>query len=112
MNRHLVTLPVGIAVLSLSIAAAPAFAGKHAKHVKPEKMTCGEFLVLDEAVQPGVIYWLHGKSGKIEAIEIDAYTYPVEYVVTECTKHKDATVWEKVNEWSGKHTRPATEDDS
>lgn len=55
-------------------------------------MTCEDFLVLDEDVQPYVVYWLHGKSGEIESIDIVEYGYPVDYIVTECSKDKQATV--------------------
>jgi len=45
MNKRLAALPLVASTLALSLAAAPAFAGKH---IKPEKMTCEEFLMLDE----------------------------------------------------------------
>ena len=104
MNKHLAALPLVATTLTLSIASAPVFAEKH---VKPEEMTCEEFLVLDEEVQPAVIYWLHGKSGEIEAIDVDEYQIPVDYVVTECHKEKKVTVWEKVKNYFHKHTKPA-----
>ncbi len=104
MNKGMTVLPLVVTTLALSIATAPALAGKR---VKPEKMTCEEFVTLDEAVQPGVVYWLHGKSGEVEAIDVDEYQTPVIYVVTECQKEKQASVWEKIKHYFKKDTKPA-----
>lgn len=104
MNFRNSALPLVAAALALSIAVAPVFAGKQ---VKPEKMTCEEFLEIDEEVQPVVVYWLHGKSGEIEAIDIEEYSSPVAYVVTECQKENNASVWEKVKHYFKTHTKPA-----
>lgn len=50
-----------------------------------------------------MVYWLHGKLGKVEAIDLDEYDVPVAYVVAECQKDKNTTVWKKVEAWL--HTR-------
>ena len=50
-----------------------------------------------------MVYWLHGKLGKVEAIDLDEYDVPVAYVVAECQKAKNTTVWKKVEAWL--HTR-------
>ncbi len=70
-------------------------------------MTCEEFIALDEEVQPVVVYWLHGKSGEIEVIEIDEYQTPVAYAVTECQKEKEATVWDKIKHYFKKDKKSA-----
>jgi len=74
-------------------AVAPVFAGKQAN---PDTITCEEFLMLGEDVQPAVVYWLQGNSGEVDAIDIDEYEEPVVYVVTECGAEKSATLKSKV----------------
>ena len=93
MNKHRAVLPLIAATLAFSLATAPAFA------VKPEKMTCEDFLVLDEEVQPLVVYWLHGNTDDVDEIDLDEYMRPVAYIITECTKDKKATVWEKLKKY-------------
>lgn len=112
MSKRLRTLPIVLTTLALSMSATTAFA---AKHVKPEQMTCEDFLVLDADVQPSVIYWLHGKSGEVDAIDVEDYRRPVDYVVTECYKEKHATVAEKLKhyfEYIKQHMKPPAEDKS
>jgi acid stress chaperone HdeA len=106
MNKCLAALPFVVTCVA-SIAASPAFAEKH---VAPEKMTCEEFLMLDEEVQPSVVYWLQGRSGEVDVIDIDAYSDPVEYVVAECTKEKKETVGQKIKHWFKTHTKPAPDE--
>ena len=107
MNKRLAALPFVVATLALSLAASPVFAGKK---VKPEEMTCEEFLVLDEDVQSYVVYWLHGNSGEVDMIDIDEYSEPVAYVVAECTKDKKETVGQKIKHWFKTHTKHASTD--
>lgn len=102
MNANRISVPLFSAVLVLLVAAAPTFAKEH-KQVKPEELTCSEFLTLDEEVQPSVVYYLHGKSGKVEAIAVDDYETPVTYVVDECQNDKTGTVWGKVKQWFENH---------
>ncbi len=104
MKTSIKVLPLVVSILALSIAGAPAIAGKQ---VKPEKMTCEEFIALDEEVQPVVVYWLHGKSGEVEAIDVDEYVTPVAYVLTECHKEKQSSVLDKVKHYFKTHTKPA-----
>ncbi len=106
-NIHRVALPVVATALAIAFVAAPVLAGKQ---TNPEHMTCEEFLELGEEVQPAVVYWLHGKSGKIDAIDIEEYHTPVAYVVAECTKEKQATVWEKVTGYVAQHVKPTDMD--
>jgi hypothetical protein len=103
MKKSHSTLQLTAAALALTMAVAPSFAGNK---VTPEKMTCEEFLAIDDEIQPAVVYWLHGKSGKVDAIEVDEYDTQVAYIVTECHKDKKATVLEKVDHWFKMHTKP------
>ena len=89
MNKHLFVLPLAAATLALSVASTAALAADQAK---PETITCEEFLTLDDDVQPGVVYWLNGKSG-------EEYDTPVTYVITECQQEKQATVWQTVKQY-------------
>jgi hypothetical protein len=107
MNKRLAALPLLVTTLAVSLAASSVFAGKK---VKPEEMTCEEFLMLDEDVQPYVVYWLYGSSGEVDMIDVDEYSTPVEYVVAECTKDKKETVGQKVKHWFETHTKPASTD--
>ncbi|HXL09372.1 MAG TPA: HdeA/HdeB family chaperone [Candidatus Bathyarchaeia archaeon] len=57
----------GVCVLTVVVGSgafgAPVFGAQSAdKTVKPETMTCEEFLALGEDVQPHVVYWIHGYS--------------------------------------------------
>jgi hypothetical protein len=69
---------------------------KTAKTVKPETMTCEEFLVLGKEVQPNVVYWIEGysESGTIKekGIVIEALERPIHAVVEECKKSPKDTV--------------------
>ena len=96
MNKQPFVFPLAAATLAMSIVSTTALAADKAK---PETITCEDFLVLDEAVQPGIVYWLNGKSGEVDAIDVDEYDTPVAYVITECQKEKGATVWQKVKQY-------------
>lgn len=109
MNKRYAALPLIATALTLSISAAPAFAGKT---VKPDNMTCEEFLTLDDEVQPSVIYWMQGKSGEVDEIDVDEHSRPVAYVVTECYKEKQATVWEKFKHYLKEHAKPAPDNNN
>ena len=73
-----------------------------ASRCRPQVST-EEPLAVAEETLPAVVYWLHGKLGKVEAIDLDEYDVPVAYVVAECQKAKNTTVWKKVEAWL--HTR-------
>jgi len=69
------------------------------KTVKPETMTCEEFLALGEEVRPQAVYWIEGysKSGaKVEAMRINAFSRPITTVVAECEKTPKETLWQKI----------------
>src|SRR5205823_42964 len=65
------------------------------KTIKPETITCEEFLAMDKDVQPLVVYWIDGyeNSGdaKTEGVVIHIFERPISTVVSECKKApKDA----------------------
>jgi hypothetical protein len=103
MNKRLSVLPLVAITLALSIATVPAFAGKS---VNAEKMTCEQFLQLDQEEQSYVVAYLHGSSGQMTVFNVNEYHRPVAYVVTECYKEKKATVSEKLKYFFKHPTKP------
>jgi acid stress chaperone HdeA len=94
----------GLFLLGLSVAlSAPVVAAQSAdKTVRPETMTCAEFLVLDKDVQPRVVYWLDGYSqGGAAKTEIVVHSFdrPITVVVDECKKTPKETVWQKIKKF-------------
>ena len=98
---------VSVFVLSVSVGgvvlSAPVLAQQNTdKTVKPETMTCEEFLALGEDVRPHAVYWIEGytKSGeKVEAVRIDAFSRPITAVVKECEKTPKETLWQKIKKF-------------
>jgi HdeA/HdeB family len=84
------------------VLGAPVLAEQNEKKtVKPETMTCEEFLALGEEVRPQAVYWIEGyESGvKKEAIRIDAFARPITAVVAECEKTPKETLWQKIKKY-------------
>jgi len=83
-------------VLLSATMVSPALAATH----KPAKMTCEEFVTLDDAVKPKVVYWAEGfnRKGKpVDAVvDIDATDKLVPILVTECQKTPKASFWQKI----------------
>jgi acid stress chaperone HdeA len=88
----------GVALSASVLAAQPS-----TKTVKPETMTCEEFLALGKEVRPNVVYWIDGyaKSGKLkeEAVEIDTFSRPITVIVDECQKTPKESLWQKVKSY-------------
>ena len=79
--------------------------GKPAAHQaaakKPfAKMTCEDFVGLDETFQPKAIYWAvaYGKNGQPEAelVDVQGVERAVPFVVEECRKAPKESFWQKV----------------
>jgi acid stress chaperone HdeA len=75
-----------------------------AKSVKPMKMTCEEFLSLDEVTRPQVVYWSEGfnRKGKPDdaVFDIDRTTSLVPVLVESCQKAPKSSYWAKFKaEW-------------
>jgi acid stress chaperone HdeA len=87
-------------IMEGAVLSAPVLAEQNTgKTVKPETMTCEEFLALGEEVRPHAVYWIEGysKSGeKVEAVSIDAFARPIAAVVDECEKTPKETLWQKI----------------
>ena len=85
-------------------AVHPAATHKAAAKKPLAKMTCEDFVGLDESFQPKAVYWAvaYGKGGKPEADEVavEGVETVVPVVVQECKKAPKESFWEKVKaEW-------------
>ena len=90
--------------LGLMVLGTPALAAQSAgKAIKPEEITCEEFLVLGKDVQPHVVYWIEGysKAGTVkeEGVVIQAFERPITVIVNECKKTPKETLWQKVKKF-------------
>jgi len=70
------------------------------KKVKPTKMTCEEFVALDDTVQPEAVYWAEGYNAALKAKEGVAAEVDLErdinVVVVECKQAPKESFWDKV----------------
>jgi hypothetical protein len=85
-------------------AVHPAATHKAAAKKPLAKMTCEDFVELDESFQPKAVYWAvaYGKGGKPEADEVavEGVETVVPVVVQECKKAPKESFWAKVKaEW-------------
>ena len=80
-------------------AATPA---KMVKGPKPAKMTCEDFIALDEVSRPKLVYWAEGfnRKGKPEdaVFDVDTTDRLVPVLVEVCTKAPKESFWKKVKE--------------
>jgi acid stress chaperone HdeA len=85
------------------VFGAPVLAEQNEKKtVKPETMTCEEFLALGEEVRPQAVYWIEGYSesgAKVETMKIEAFARPITAVVAECEKTPKETLWQKIKKY-------------
>lgn len=67
---------------------------------KPTKMTCEEFLSLDDVAKPKVVYWAEGfnRKGKpVDAVvDIDSTDRLVPVLITECQKAPKHSFWQTI----------------
>jgi hypothetical protein len=82
-------------------SAAPKSATHKAVAKKPlAKMTCEDFVGLDETFQPKAVYWAvaYGKGGQPEAevVDVEGVETVVPFVVEECKKAPKESFWQKV----------------
>lgn len=74
------------------------------------KMTCEDFVELDESFQPKAVYWAvaYGKNGKpeAEAVDVEGVETVIPRVVRECKKAPKESFWEKAKaEWKKIETK-------
>ena len=97
-------LAVGPVGASASGSAPKSPTHKAAAKKPMAKMTCEDFVGLDESFQPKAVYWAvaYGKSGQpeAEAVDVEGVETVVPFVVQECKKAPKESFWEKVKtEW-------------
>jgi acid stress chaperone HdeA len=88
-----------ILIVLICIAAAQA-ASAQEKKVTPAKMSCSEYVAVDEAYRPALVYWVAGVD-KLGVKETDTLVvdtaHPVGEIVTEaCTQDPHASFVSKV----------------
>jgi predicted RND superfamily exporter protein len=116
MNKlTLLTIGISAALASSTLAATPMPANgaanvdttakkdKAAKAVKgtnPIKMTCADFLALEDVAKPKVVYWAEGfdRKGKAEDATVDVETTDslVPVIIEVCQKEPKASFWKKM----------------
>jgi hypothetical protein len=81
-------------------AAKTDQAAKVVKGTQPAKMTCEEFLALEDVVKPKVVYWAEGfdRKGKAEDASFDVETTDrlVPVIIEVCQKEPKGSFWKKV----------------
>lgn len=94
--KSTVTLAVLGGVLLSATMTSPVLAATH----KPARMTCEQFVALDDVVKPKVVYWAEGFNHKGKAVDatvdIDSTDKLVPILVTECQKNPKASFWSEV----------------
>ena len=91
--------------IKVAPAVPPAKPAHHAAAKKPlPKMTCEDFVGLEESFKPKVVYWAvaYGKNGQpdAEAVDVVGVEKVVPIVIEECKKVPQETFWQKVKaEW-------------
>ena len=97
---NLRNLTLGVAAASLIAGSTVAF-GQAAAAKKPlGKMTCEDFLALDEQFKPKMVYWAvaYGQGGKPESagINIEGTEKMIVALGEACKKAPKESFWEKV----------------
>jgi acid stress chaperone HdeA len=85
---------------TLLVGSVALAADKPAPHKPLAKMTCEDFVGLDETFQPKAVYWAaaYAKGGKPEAavLDVEGIEKMVPVIAEECQKAPKASFWEKV----------------
>lgn len=80
--------------------AKTAKSTKAVKGTNPVKMTCEDFLMLEDVAKPKVVYWAEGfdRKGKVEDATVDVETTDrlVPVIVEVCQKEPKASFWKKL----------------
>lgn len=81
-------------------AKAPVNAEKATKATKPAKMTCEDFIALEDVARPKLVYWAEGynRKGKLEdaTFDVESTDRLVPVMVEVCQKEPKASFWQKV----------------
>ena len=91
---------IGVMVIVLMAGSTAAFAQSSAAKKPLGKMTCDDFLVIEDTFKPKVVYWAaaYGKGGKPEAavLDVEGTEKVVLAVVEVCKKAPKESFWQKV----------------
>ena len=93
---------LAVGAVGASTAAAAHKSPTHQAAAKKPiaKMTCEDFVGLDESFQPKAVYWAvaYGKGGQpeAEAVDVEGVESVVPVVVEECKKAPKESFWQKV----------------
>src|SRR5262245_39766521 len=71
------------------------------KKVKPTKMTCDEFVALDDTVKPEAVYWAQGYDAGVRqdaAVQVDLEV-DIGVVVVDCKQAPKESFWTKVKKF-------------
>lgn len=106
MKRQTIALMVATAMIAgTGISQAAETRAEHkvprGKGAAPlTTMTCQEFLLLDDNIQPLAVYWLDGyRKGQLkgdEDVGMVALDRPISAVVNECKRTPKETLWQKI----------------
>jgi hypothetical protein len=94
--------PVALAAVAAALIASPTLAVAQSSGAQKPlgKMTCEDFLVLEESVKPKVVYWAvaYNKGGAPEAavLDVEATETVIPIVIEVCTKAPKESFWQKV----------------
>lgn len=96
--KHLI---IAAAIAAGSIVSPFALADTVAPRVSPAQLTCADFLAVDDAYKPALVYWISGvdKLGVRETLTtVVDVAKPVAAVVGECQQAPSATLKSKVHD--------------
>jgi acid stress chaperone HdeA len=97
---------VAVAVALLMTQSALAFAQSIPARKPVRQMTCGDFLRVDDAAKPEIVYWAatrDRRGGHVNAaIDVDATDRIVPVLVEKCRDVPKASFWQTVKAEAGR----------
>jgi hypothetical protein len=67
---------------------------------KPVKMTCDEFVAVDDVVKPKLVYWAEGFNSKgkpvDQVVDVERTDRLIPVLITECKETPKTPFWERV----------------
>jgi acid stress chaperone HdeA len=89
-------------VVAASASAAPPAAAKTNPPLKPQTMTCSDFLSYDVVTRPQIVYWSEAlnQKGKPEhaVIDVDRINSLVPVLVQECQREPQTSFWTRMKQ--------------
>jgi hypothetical protein len=98
-------LNLTMAVLTGAVLTTSLISAVSAAPLKPAKLTCEDFVMLDDVIKPKVAYWTEGfnQHGKLvdDVLDVDETDKLIPILVTECQKTPKTALKEKLKEVKG-----------